>query len=192
MASKAILGLIVALACQSLCGAAEHSPRAGDECRLVRSQIEARRADLGQCVESLVRAQAQDDLAGVAALSEKITRLVEEIRELDARPECRHDGARRAHGLGTVKSDPGVFESKSCSELQQLRMKFLMSVNALKRRERSKFSQLNATEKEELDRAEGDLRSVKGAIAAKCAQEKPLPLRQYLRTPARSRDDLRR
>jgi len=192
MTRKAVLAFIVVLACLSPCGAADKSPQVADDCRLVRAQIEARRADLGQCVESLVRAQTQDDLIGMAALSEKITRLIEEIRELDARPECGQDGARNSHGLGPVKSDPGAFESKSCSELQQLRVKFLMTVNALKRRERSKFSQLSTSEQEELDRAEADLKSIKGVIAAKCVQEKAPPLRQYLRSPTRSRDDLRR
>jgi hypothetical protein len=192
MACKSTFGLILALAWLSLGVAAEPSPLGGEDCLLVRKNIETCRSDLARCVESLVKAQAQDDLAGVAALSEKIGRLVEQIRELEARSECRQDDAWPSHGVGSVKSDPAVFASKNCSELKQLRVKFLMTVNALKRRERSKFSQLNSSEKEELDRAEGDLRSVNEAMVAKCAEEKPPPLRQFLRTPGGSRNNLRR
>lgn len=192
MVRKATLGLVLALACVSLGAAAEPSPRGGEDCLLVRKNLDGRRADLSRCVESLVRANARNDLAGVAALSEKIGRLVEQIRELEARRECLHNNEGRNRGVGSTKTDPAVFESKSCYELQQLRVKFLMTVNALKRREGSKFSQLSTSEREELDRAQADLRAVRSLYTAKCSGEQPPPLRQFLRTPSRPRDNLRK
>jgi len=105
----------------------------------------------------------------VAALGGKINELLAEIIKEEERLDSKKQGsAVIAEGMSSVRSDAGEYLAKSCPELKTLLVQLLRKSSPLKRRSKSTFSELSAHEKEELEKASIEYKTVVEIMKARC------------------------
>jgi hypothetical protein len=141
----------------------------GDACATVAQNLKQTKAQLKEYLEAFQKLRNEKDARLLELLNHKINDLSERVRELDAEfAGCPN--AKLDEGLTTVKSDEDQYATKSCPELSKMLLQLLRKTAALKRRERSLFSDLTATEKAELQQWNEELRIVKSVLKNRCSE----------------------
>jgi hypothetical protein len=141
-----------------------------DACRKLLGDIETKR-QLATDYRAILKGMREPkDKALIGAINDKINELNGEIESFEKEakncPKPLNPSAQE--GLGQAKSDEARYAGKSCVEMQRSLVKTLRKYIALKRREKSFFSELSETERTELIDLNEELRLLKMALKAKC------------------------
>lgn len=143
-----------------------------DDCEALLAVLGQRREKLAEYIDALKMSHERGDMVLVQAFCHKIDTLAEEIRQAENSRKCPQKSVLQVSpGLSPIKSDATNFVTQSCGDLRRMQVMLLIKINALRRRDQSVFSQLNAKEKESLDDANETLKNVKNALRSRCPEE---------------------
>jgi hypothetical protein len=142
---------------------------ADDACAVIAASLAQKKRQLGDYFEALKKLHSEQDARLLEALNFKIGDLSEQIRNLEAeRANC--PGGKNGEGPSAIKSDEDQFATTTCDDLRKMLLQLHRKTAALKRREKSLFSELSRTEKAELQEANRDLELVKSELKKRCSQ----------------------
>lgn len=157
---------------------------ADDRCDLLRKELVQRKDELSEYVEALTKSHAKDDYAFMDVLNFKINELVKRTKELEREivgcPPPK--SVQLPQGMSATKTEEEILGEKSCTDLKKMLVPLIRKVNTLKRREKSVLSGLSTEEKQELDKAQSELITVREHISRRCGASEPSkPFQRRLR-----------
>jgi hypothetical protein len=149
--------------------------RAGS-CDEAARELQRKWERLSDSVEALRDAHRSGDLSLVHVFSHKISQQVEELREFQENTPCPGlKASQSSRNLSPVKTDVAPHQDEPCNELRRMHMKLVITINSLRRRQNSVFSQLTAQEQEDLTRSGAELEQIREVLRSRCPAERTKP-----------------
>jgi hypothetical protein len=148
---------------------------ADSACKAIENSLLGHKKQLAEYMEILRDLNDKRDAERIRTITANVNQLSVIINHVEAElADCYGDGRTQSpRGMAHIKTDEqDEYASKSCSVLQRTLLQLIRTINVLKRRENSIFSQLTAEEQAELRSAERKEEKVRAALKKRCETRK--------------------
>jgi hypothetical protein len=152
-------------------------------CSELQQEMEQKKQRMSEFISALHTFNEREDVEILKAMNAKISQLANLMLKLEKEiADCEKQRPREvAQGMGVVKSDEGRYATVPCSELRKKVIILTQKAHSLRKRQHSMLSELDATERRELQEISQDLQAVRDAIKSRCTPP-PAP-KPFRRTP---------